>query len=277
MNTILFSAIILIGSIFAGFFGALTGLGGGAFVVPLLTIVLGVDIKYAIGASLISIIATSSGAAAAYVKKGFVNLRLAMLLGIPTTLGAIAGAFLAMIVPANLLSVIFGAVLIISAYLSIQIRDLPPEQQKIDPLAERLELSGSYPAIKGIVVYKVRNVPGGSLIMLIAGILSGLLGVGSGAIKVLALDQVMRVPFKVSTATSNLMIGVTAATSSGLYFSRGYVDPGLSMPVMLGVLVGAFFGAKLMPKLKTNMLRWIFSLIVFFIATQMIFNGWTGL
>lgn len=277
MNNIEYTVVIGIGSALAGFFGSLTGLGGGAFVVPLLTLVLGVDIKYAIGASLVSIIATSSGAAAAYVREGFTNLRIAMFLCIATTLGALFGAFLALKIHTAVLSIIFGAVLIISAYLSMRKQKEPSPDEKPDKLASRLKMHGTYPSPKGIKTYQVSNVPMGFFLMGIAGTLSGLLGIGSGAVKVLALDQVMHVPFKVSTSTSNLMIGVTAAASAGLYITRGYVEPALSMPVMLGVLFGAFFGARVMAHANTMLLRRLFGVIVFFLSIEMIYNGWKAL
>lgn len=277
MNNIEYTVVIGLGSALAGFFGSLTGLGGGAFVVPLLTLALGVDIKYAIGASLVSIIATSSGAAAAYVKEGFTNLRIAMFLCIATTLGALFGAFLALKIQTAALSIIFGAVLIISAYLSIRKQKEPSLDEKPDPLASRLKMHGTYPSSKEMKPYQVSNVPMGFFLMGIAGTLSGLLGIGSGAVKVLAMDQVMHIPFKVSTSTSNLMIGVTAAASAGLYITRGYVEPALSMPVMLGVLTGAFIGAKVMRHANTMLLRRLFGAVVFFLSIEMIYNGWKAL
>lgn len=276
MNNIEYSLIIAFGSSIAGFFGSLTGLGGGAFVVPLLTLALGVDIKYAIGASLVSIIATSSGAAAAYVKEGFTNLRIAMFLCIATTIGAIVGAYLALVIETAALSIIFGAVLMISAYLSLRHRKEIPLSATPDRLATFLRMHGTYPVGNGVKAYQVKNVPFGFILMSLAGILSGLLGIGSGAVKVLALDQVMKIPFKVSTATSNLMIGVTAAASASLYVTRGYVEPSLSMPVMLGVLLGAFIGAKLMSRIRTSLLRKIFALVIFILSIQMIYKGWQG-
>jgi uncharacterized protein len=277
MNNIEYTVVIGLGSAFAGFFGSLTGLGGAAFVVPLLTLVLGVDIKYAIGASLVSIIATSSGAAAAFVKEGFTNLRIAMFLCIATTLGALFGAFLALKIETAALSIIFGAVLIVSAYLSIRKQKEPSLDEKPDPLATRLKMHGTYPSSKGMESYQVSNVPMGVFLMGIAGTLSGLLGIGSGAVKVLAMDQVMHIPFKVSTSTSNLMIGVTAAASASLYITRGYVEPALSMPVMLGVLIGAFIGARVMRRANTMLLRRLFAVVVFFLSIEMIYNGWKAL
>ncbi len=224
------------GSFVAGLLGSLTGLGGGVVLVPLLTLFFHVDIRYAIGASLVSVIATSSGAAAAYVKEGYSNIRIGMFLEIATTWERLAGAFLAAIVPVNALAVIFGVVLIYSAYVSRNPR--PPHERNLppNPLATRLRMNGSFPEGDGLRQYNVQAVPTGFSLMFGAGALSGLLGIGSGAVKVLAMDQAMKIPFKVSTTTSNFMIGVTAAASAGVYLTRGYIDPGLAMPVMLGVL-----------------------------------------
>jgi uncharacterized protein len=276
MNNLEFTAIIALASILAGLLGALTGLGGGVVVVPLLTLGLGVDIRYAIGSALVSVIATSSGAAIAYVREGYSNIRVGMFLEVATTFGAVTGALIAAKTPTRAIAIIFGAILLISTYLSnrphrTQAVDLP-----IDPLATRLKLNGSYPTSQGQQSYHVQNVPGGFAVMLVAGALSGLLGIGSGALKVLAMDRVMQLPFKVSTTTSNFMIGVTAAASAGIYFSRGYIDPGLCLPVLLGVLVGAWCGAKVLARAKVTVLRIIFSIALLAIGIQMIYNGITG-
>ncbi len=240
MNTLEMTVLIWLGSLLAGFLGALTGLGGGVVIVPLLTLMFHFDIRYAIGASLVSVIATSSGAAAAYVKEGYANLRIGVFLEIATTLGALAGASLAVYMAPESVAVTFGVVLAASAYLSGRprrpaakkgtgpiCRNGPPgASHKLDLspfslLASRLRLDGSYPANGGRVEYHVRGVPGGFAVMGVAGVLSGLLGIGSGALKVLAMDQIMRVPFKVSTTTSNFMIGVTAAASAGCTSTAG--------------------------------------------------------
>ncbi len=277
MNTVAFSAIIAAASFCAGFVGSLTGLGGGFLITPVLTLLLGVDIRYAIGASLISIIATSSGAAAAYVKEGFTNLRVGMLLEIATTTGALVGASLVTVLPARVITVVFGLVLVQSAYLSSrQLADYDTAGAPPDPLATRLRLDSSFPAAGGDRRYRVRNVPGGFGLMGVAGLLSGLLGIGSGAVKVLAMDQVMRMPFKVSTATSNFMIGVTAAASAGIYLRHGYVDPGLAMPVVLGVLAGSMVGARLLFGTPTRRLRLLFAVVVVAIGLQMIYHGAVG-
>jgi len=276
MNTLEFVAILWLGSFAAGFLGSLTGLGGGVVIVPLLTLVFGVDIRYAIGAALISVIATSSGAAAAYVKEGFSNIRVGMFLEIATTLGAIAGAFVAFYLPIHAIAVIFGFVLAYSAYLSFR---PPPHDRRAgqpDKLATRLRMDATYPTPRGLQHYHVRGVPAGFLVMFIAGVLSGLLGIGSGAVKVLAMDRAMRLPFKVSTTTSNFMIGVTAAASAGIYLNRGYIDPGLAMPVVLGVLIGSLIGSRLLAGAKSRVLRIVFAIVIAFLAIEMIFNGLTG-
>lgn len=270
------ATIIWLGSLAAGFLGALTGLGGGVVVVPLLTLGFGVDIRYAIGASLVSVIATSSGAAASYVKEGYTNLRVGMLLEVATTLGALAGAAIAIWLSAGLVAVIFGVVLLLSAGLSLRPVADAPNGGAPDALATWLRLDGSYPSLSGPRAYHVHGVPGGFLLMLVAGVLSGLLGIGSGALKVLAMDRVMRIPFKVSTTTSNFMIGVTAAASAGVYLHRGYVDPGLAMPVMLGVLPGAMLGTRLLARTQSRFLRWIFALVTVALAVEMIANGASG-
>jgi uncharacterized membrane protein YfcA len=260
----------------AGFLGSLTGLGGGVVIVPLLTLVFGVDIRYAVGASLVSVIATSSGAAAAFVKEGYTNLRIAMFLEIGTTLGALGGAALAAVLPANTVAVLFGVVLVASAYLASRPHGQHAQPERPDRLAALLRLDGSYPGFDGPIAYHVRGVPAGLALMSLAGALSGLLGIGSGAVKVLALDQGMRLPFKVSTTTSNFMIGVTAAASAGVYLNRGYIDPGLAMPVVLGVLPGAMLGARLLAKARTRALRLLFAAVILVLAAEMIYNGLSG-
>ncbi|HEY7617727.1 MAG TPA: sulfite exporter TauE/SafE family protein, partial [Terriglobales bacterium] len=210
MNVFEFTALVWLGSLVAGFLGSLTGLGGGVILVPFLTLVFKVDIRYAIGASLVSVIATSSGAAAAYVKEGFTNIRIGMFLEIATTLGALLGASVAARVPARAIAVIFGLVLIFSAYLARKPRTQQERQLPPDPLATRLRMNGDFPDLEGTRHYNVQGVPQGFSLMFGAGALSGLLGIGSGAVKVLAMDRAMKIPFKVSTTTSNFMIGVTA-------------------------------------------------------------------
>jgi hypothetical protein len=271
-----FSLIVLVLSAFAGFLGALTGLGGGVVVVPALTLALGVDIKYAIGASLVSVIATSSGAASAYVREGFSNIRIGMFLEIATTIGAIAGAFLAGRFSTHVLAVVFGLVLAQAAYLSFKGLSDHAEIVESDKLATQLRLGSDYPVDGRRQKYGVRNVRKGFATMFGAGLLSGLLGIGSGAVKVIAMDTIMRIPFKVSTTTSNFMIGVTAAASAGLYLSLGYIDPRVAMPVMLGVLIGALLGAKVLVHAPVRSLRIVFGVVILALAVEMIVNGITG-
>jgi uncharacterized membrane protein YfcA len=273
MSILLFTLIILIGSYFAGLLGSLTGLGGGFVIIPLLTLVLHVDIHYAIGASLVSVIATSSGAAAAYVKEGITNIRIGMFLEIATTTGALVGAILAIYIPTNYIAIIFGCILIFSALSSLRKKTEVIITEK-NKLAEILKLNSSYPGPTGTVEYSVTRVAGGFCMMIFAGLISGLLGIGSGALKVIAMDGIMRIPFKVSTTTSNFMIGVTAAASAVVYLQRGYIDPGISMPVVLGVLLGALSGSKILVHSKSSgWIRWIFVIVVTVLAIQMIYHG----
>ncbi len=277
MSVDLFSLITFVGAFAAGLLGALTGLGGGIIIIPLLSLLLGVDLHYAIGASLISVIATSSGAAAAYVKEGITNMRIGMFLEIATTLGAVvAGAFLTNYVPKDVLGIIFGGILLFSAFMSIKKKINHEEHGAPGYWSATFKLNGSYPTAQGLSFYTVRNVIGGWLMMLFAGIMSGLLGIGSGALKVVAMDNIMRVPFKVSTTTSNFMIGVTAAASAVIYFQKGYIIPGIAAPVMLGVLIGAMLGARILVKAQTKWLRWGFAIVVTFLAIQMIYKGLHG-
>jgi uncharacterized protein len=276
VNVAEFTFLVWTGSLAAGFLGALTGLGGGVVLVPLLTIFFKVDLHYAIGASLVSVIATSSGSAAAYVKEGFSNIRIGMFLEIATTLGAVLGAFLTAHVPAKAIAVIFGLMLMYSAYVSRKTRSRADADEPPDPLATKLKMNGNFPDTTGVRQYNVYHVPAGFSIMFGAGALSGLLGIGSGALKVVAMDQAMRVPFKVSTTTSNFMIGVTAAASAGIYLSRGYIDPALAMPVMLGVLIGSLMGTRVLVKTKTKSLRLVFSVVIVLLGIEMLLKGLTG-
>jgi len=271
-----FTALVGMGSFLAGLLGALTGLGGGVVLVPFLTLLFKVDIHYAIGASLVSVIATSSGAAAAYVKEGFSNIRIGMFLEIATTVGALLGAFLAAKLPTHVIAIVFGTVLLISAYSARKPRPLADRQLPPDPLATKLKLNGTFPESGTLRSYNVQRVPAGFSLMFGAGALSGLLGIGSGAVKVLAMDQAMEIPFKVSTTTSNFMIGVTAAASAGVYLNRGYIDPGLAMPVMLGVLAGSLLGTRILVRAETKWLRLVFSLVIVVLGLQMLIQGLRG-
>ncbi|HWD97843.1 MAG TPA: sulfite exporter TauE/SafE family protein [Bryobacteraceae bacterium] len=279
MTADLLSGLVFGGSLLAGFLGSLTGLGGGVVIVPLLALAFGVDIRYAIGASLVSVIATSSGAAAAYVREGFSNIRIGMFLEMATTVGALIGAALATHVSTSSIAIIFGLVLMYSAVAGSGHRGSAgpvPAEQSGSSLAGRLRLSGTYPSPQGKCSYSSRRVPLGFVLMLGAGALSGLLGIGSGAVKVLAMDRAMGLPFKVSTTTSNFMIGVTAAASAGVYLARGYIDPGLAMPVMLGVLGGALAGSKLLISAPVSILRRVFRGVLAALAIEMIYNGAMG-
>lgn len=276
MNILVLTLLIWFGSAFAGFLGALTGLGGAVVLVPLLTLAFGVDIHYAMGASLVSVIATSSGAASAFVREGYSNIRIGMFLEIATTLGALLGAFLAAKMPSGAIGFIFGLMLIYSAWISgtAQPDEEPPSAA--DPLGVSLRMNGSYPGPEGPRPYKVSHVRSGFGVMLGAGTLSGLLGVGSGPMKVMAMDHIMKIPFKVSTTTSNFMIGVTAAASAGIYFKRGYIDPGLAMPVMLGVLAGSLIGARVLFRIRTSVLRKVFAIVIAIVGIQMMIHALTG-
>jgi uncharacterized membrane protein YfcA len=276
LNVLEFTFLVWTGSLIAGFLGALTGLGGGVVLVPLLTIFFHVDLRYAIGASLVSVIATSSGSAAAYVKEGFSNIRIGMFLEIATTLGALVGAYLTARISPSVIAVIFGLMLMYSAYISRRMRPRAETEQPPDLLATKLRMNDSFPDTSGIRNYNVYHVPAGFGVMFGAGTLSGLLGIGSGALKVVAMDQAMKIPFKVSTTTSNFMIGVTAAASAGVYLSRGYIDPTLAMPVMLGVLIGSLMGTRVLVKTQTKRLRLVFSIVIVLLGMEMLLKGFAG-
>lgn len=275
ISVLSFTLVLLLGAYAAGLLGSLTGLGGGVVVIPLLTLLFGVDFHYAIGAALVASIATSSGSASAYVREGITNVRLGMFLEIATTIGAVAGAAIALWMPTNVIAVIFGFVLIFTAVMT-QRRKTDHGQVEGSRLAMRLKLFGTYPTPQGIRSYQLTHVAGGFSIMVVAGILSGLLGIGSGVLKVLAMDTAMKVPFKVSTTTSNFMIGVTAAASAVIYLQRGYIDPGIAFPVMVGVLMGAMTGARLLKKMNVSILRRIFAVAILLVAINMIYNGFSG-
>ncbi len=276
MNTLVFTLLVIAGSLCAGLLGALTGLGGGIVIIPMLTVLFGIDLRYAIGASLVSVIATSSGAAAAYVREGFTNVRLGILLEVATTIGALSGAVLAVYVSKSALGILFGVVLLYTAYVGSHLPQEHFDLEPPDPLATRLRLDSSYPAIDGEKAYRVRRIPAGLALMYVAGVLSALLGIGSGAVKVLAMDRAMGLPFKVSTTTSNFMIGVTAAAGAGVYLHRGYIEPGLAFPVMLGVLAGAMLGARILTTTRTHVLRRVFTGVVLVLAAEMLYKGLRG-
>ena len=268
--------LIFVGAIAAGLLGALVGLGGGVLIVPLLTLAFGFPIYFAIGASIISVIATSSGAAAAYVRDHLTNLRVGMFLELATTTGAICGAFVAGLLAPGLLAVIFGIILLISAApILFKLGEELPKGVKNDRWANWLHLNSTYPDahLEREVSYSVTRTPLGMIMMYIAGLISGLLGIGSGTFKVLALDTIMRLPMKVSTTTSNFMIGVTAAASAGIYFSRGDIPPIIAAPVALGILIGALAGARLLLHLSNRTLRLIFLPVIAAAAIEMMLHG----
>ncbi len=279
MTPLLFVLVVAAMSFVAGMLGSLLGLGGGLIVVPALTLVLGIDIRLAIGASIISVIATSSGAAAAYVRDRLANLRVAMFLELGTTAGAITGAWAAGVLHPRWLFVLFGAILGSSALAMLRPRPgLPVVPHGETRLAHRLRLQSSYfDDVRGYeVAYEPTRPLLGLALMYVAGIVSGLLGVGSGALKVPAMDLAMGLPIKVSTATSNFMIGVTAAASAGLYFTRGQIDPFVAAPVAIGVLLGAFAGSKLLSRVGSRALRVTFVVVLVIVSLQMLVRGARG-
>ncbi|MCL5873882.1 MAG: sulfite exporter TauE/SafE family protein [Candidatus Thermoplasmatota archaeon] len=275
--TIYYILLILIAAVFAGIIGSMAGLGGGVLIVPFLTLYFHVPISLAIGASIISVIATSSGAASAYVKDKISNIRVGTFLVLFTTSGAIAGAFLEHIAPKQIIYIVFGVVLLISVIPLIRkIGEVnQPPTVKNDPIAEKLSLNSHYPnyEMKKEMDYNVTGVKSGSAMMLVAGILSGLLGIGSGVFKVIAMDTFMKLPIKVSTTTSNFMIGMTAAASAGIYFFNGEVNPIIAAPVAIGVLIGAVVGARLLVRTKGSTVRIIFGIIIVVVAVEMLLSG----
>jgi uncharacterized protein len=275
MGLIEFTAAVAVMAMLAGLLGALTGLGGGVVIVPVLALLFHVDLRYAIGASLVSVIATSSGAAVSFVREGFSNVRIGMFLEVATTVGALVGAFLTARISTEAIGIVFGITLLYSAWSALRHHeDGTPSAP--NALAEKLKLTGDYPVSGGRQAYIAQHVPAGFGIMFIAGLLSGLLGIGSGAVKVLAMDKAMKLPFKVSTTTSNFMIGVTAAASAGIYLSRGYIAPGLAAPVMLGVLAGSFLGARWLVRMRVPVLRMVFAIVIVALGLEMIYSGATG-
>ena len=278
LSLVVFEAVVLASALAAGFVGAIAGLGGGVLLVPILTIGLGVDVRFAIGASIVSVIATSSGAAAAYVKDHLTNLRIGMFLEVATTSGAITGAVIAKFVNARVLFLIFGFILLLSAMpLIVRLGEELPKGIRNDWFARHMRLASAYPRPDGqMVEYQVTRVPLGFIVMYVAGITSGLLGIGSGTLKVLAMDTGMRLPMKVSSTTSNFMIGVTAAASAGIYLSRGFVTPLLAAPVALGVLGGATLGSRFLVGASNTTIRKVFVPLLIAVAIEMLIRGVQG-
>lgn len=276
MTILAFTLILLAASYCAGLLGSLTGLGGGVVVIPVLTLCFGVDFHYAVGAALVASIATSSGSGSAYVKEGVTNIRLGMFLEIATTIGAVCGAAVAIYLNSNTIAIIYGSVLVLTAAMQ-QRRKSDHDGVVGSETARRLKLFGSWPQKDGTMKhYQLRHVGGGFSVMYVAGILSGILGIGSGVLKVIAMDGIMKVPFKVSTTTSNFMMGVTACASAVIYVQRGNIVPGMACPVMIGVLFGALTGAKLLKRLDVRLLRRIFCIVILMVAANMIYQGATG-
>lgn len=276
MTILAFTIILLVASYLAGLLGSLTGLGGGVVVIPVLTLCFGVDFHYAIGGALVASIATSSGSGSAYVKEGITNIRLGMFLEIATTIGAVAGAIVAVWLNNSFIAIIYGCVLVLTAAMQ-QRRKSDHDGIVGSEMARRLKLFGTWPQKDGTVrKYQLRHVGGGFSVMLGAGVLSGILGIGSGVLKVIAMDGIMKVPFKVSTTTSNFMMGVTACASAVVYIQRGNIVPGIACPVMIGVLFGALTGARLLKRLDVRLLRRIFCIAILLVAVNMIYQGFTG-
>lgn len=276
MTVLVFTLILLVSAYLAGLLGSLTGLGGGVVVIPVLTLGFGVDFHYAIGAALVASIATSSGSGSAYVKEGITNIRLGMFLEIATTIGAVVGAIIAVWLNNSAIAIIYGCVLILTAAMQ-QRRKSDHDGVVGSDLARRLKLFGTWPQRDGsFKAYQLRGVGGGFSVMLLAGVLSGILGIGSGVLKVIAMDGIMKVPFKVSTTTSNFMMGVTACASAVVYIQRGNIVPGIACPVLIGVLFGALTGARLLKNLDVRLLRQIFCIAILLVAFNMIWQGWTG-
>lgn len=283
MSEILLLAFMMLGAgLLAGFIGSLLGIGGAMIVTPIITVAFGFDIKYAIGAGIVVVISTSSGAAISYLKDNVINLRVAMFLEIFTTIGGIIGALLTGILAPWILYILFAALILFSVFNMIKKYKVESKEiityTKNDYLANKLKLNGTYfdKSFNKQIDYKLKNVPLGSAIMLAAGIASGLLGIGSGIFKVIAMDNAMKMPLKPSSATSNLMMGVTAASSAIVYYCNGQILPEIAVPVSLGVLCGAAIGSRLMPKLKPKVLRIIFIPVMLFLSIEMIIKAFTG-
>lgn len=258
-------------SFLAGGFGALVGLGGGILLVPGMVLLLGIHIRYAIGASIVSVIATSCGAAAAYVEDRLTNIRVAILLEVATTSGAFSGAYLTRFLNPTYLQLLFVLILLLSAGMMMRGKSQKSNRQRIPGRLENwLRLHSHYPEGGQKIPYVVTRADLGLVLMFGAGLISSLLGIGSGALKVPAMDTAMGLPIKVSAATSNFMIGVTAAASAGPYFLRGEILPILAAPIALGILSGSWLGARWMRKLHSLHLRRIFVITLLVVAAQMI-------
>ncbi len=276
MTVLTFSLLLIVFSFLAGVIGALTGLGGGVIVIPVLVLIFHINIHYAMGASLISVLATSSGTAAAYLREGYTNLRIGIFLEVAAVTGAFIGAMLVAFISKSFLGIVFSLVLFFSAYLTIKRKEDHEDYTTSHPWATALQLDGTYPYKNNFLSYRVQHVPFAFSIMGLAGLLAGLLGIGSGTLKVLAMDQALRLPYKVSTTTSNFMIGITAAASAGIYFANGYINVLVAFPVMIGVVMGSFSGAKLLMYVHTRYLRVLFSIVITLVGFQMLYKALSG-
>jgi uncharacterized membrane protein YfcA len=266
-------ALLLVMSVFGGFLGSLLGLGGGIVIIPVLTLFLHIDIRYAVAASLIAIVATSSGASASFLKDHLTNLRLAVFLEVGTVTGAITGFLISKHIQSSYLFLLFGFFLFFSAVVMFRKKG-DSRAEENHPWAEKLHLSDTVPDGKGgTLTYKVANVPFGLVAMYFAGMLSALLGIGSGIFKVMAMDGAMKIPMKVSSATSNFMIGVTATASAGAYLLKGDIRPEIACPVSIGIIVGSWVGARVMPKMPADLIRKIFVVVLVIVSYQMISKG----
>lgn len=276
MSIIVFSVLLFFISILAGIFGALTGLGGGVVVITALVLLFHINIHYAMGASVISVIATSSGSSVAFLREGFTNLRIGMLLETTAVVGATLGALLVAYLSTTFIGYAFSGLLFFSAYLTLKRREETEHYTTSHPWAIALKLPSTYPEAQEKRAYHVQQVPTGLIVMFFSGLIAGLLGIGAGTLKVLAMDQALRLPYKVATTTSNFMIGITAAITATVYLGQGYIKPLIAAPVMLGVLLGSFFAARLLPRMNTRRLRLIFSIFICLIGIQMIYKTVTG-
>lgn len=273
--------------VFAGILGALVGIGGGIVLIPSLVLLFGVDIKIAVATSLVAVVATSTAAGSVYVGKGLSNMRLGMTLEIATTLGGISGGLLAMLFSPSLLAGIFSAMMLLTAYLMLKSKDAhKPNKAASEGSASDSEpapmvessgheeigrIAGAYYDLshRTMVPYEAERLWLGSSVSFVAGILSGMLGVGGGFIKVPAMNLGMKVPLKVAAATSNFMIGVTAISSLFVYFARGLVHPMIAAPVAIGIVIGALGGTHLSHRASHDTLKKILGFILIVVSIQM--------
>jgi uncharacterized membrane protein YfcA len=276
MTPLNFTLVNLSLSFCAGILGALLGIGGGLIIVPALTLLLGIDIRYAIGASIVSVIATSIGSSSTYLRKGITNMRLGMFLEAATAAGAITGACIAGVINAKWLYFVFTFVLLYLAYTMARLKKKAHTMaEHSDDIAMRLKLDNRYydEAVEREIHYGVRHTWAGFTMSGIAGMASGLLGVGGGFLKVPTMDAIMGVPIKVATTTSNFMIGVTAAASAGVYFARGDIDPFITAPVATGVILGSLAGTAILKHISSTRLRYAFVALLVWIAIGMFWKG----